>query len=81
MDINTIDYSFGETKEGAWMNDNCAKYGLVIRFPKGKEKESGYKAEPWHIRYVGKELAPKLYNNGDWITIEEYFGLDCEYTN
>ena len=81
MDVNVIDYDFGETKEGAWMNENCAKYGLVIRFPKGKEKESGYKAEPWHIRYVGKDLAPKLYNNGDWLTIEEYFGLDCEYSN
>ena len=36
---------------------------------------------PWHIRYVGKELAKALYNNGDWITMESYFGVTSEYDN
>ena len=40
-----------------------------------------YKYEPWHFRYVGKDLASKLYNNGDWITLETYFGITSEYSN
>lgn len=79
FDLNTIDWSFEYTSEGKWVNDNCHKYGLIIRYPKGKEEITGYMYEPWHLRYVGKELAETLYNNGNWITIEEYFGIDSKY--
>ena len=71
--------SWGETKDGKWLNDNCYKYGFVIRYVKGKEDITGYMYESWHIRYVGKELAEKLYNNGNWITLEEYFGITSKY--
>lgn len=36
---------------------------------------------PWHIRYVGKELAKTLYNNGNWLSLEEYFGIDSKYSD
>lgn len=55
------------------------KFGFILRYPKGKEEITGYMYEPWHLRYVGKELAETLYNNGNWITIEEYFGIDSKY--
>lgn len=81
FDLNSIDDSFAATAEGKWINDNCYKYGFCIRFPKGKDAYTGYKYESWHLRYVGEELATKLYNNGDWISLEEYLGITSEYTD
>lgn len=78
-DINSLNQSFGNTDEGKWLNNNCYKYGFIIRYPYGKDDITGYIYEPWHIRYVGKDLAEKLYNNGNWITLEEYFGIDSKY--
>lgn len=81
VDINYTDESFADTPEGQWVDKNCSKYGYIIRYPAGKMDESMYIYEPWHLRYVGDKLAKKLYNNGDWITIEEYFGIDSKYTD
>ena len=78
-DINSLEQSFINTKEGKWLNENCYKYGFIIRYPKGKEDITGYIYEPWHIRYVGTDIASKLYNNGNWITLEEYLGIDSKY--
>ena len=75
IDLNTVSDSFANTKEGIWINNNAYKYGFILRYPKGKEEETGYKYEPWHLRYVGIELATTLYNDGDWITLESYFGI------
>ena len=77
--FNSVSSSFGYTDEGKWIKDNCYLYGFIIRYPEGKEKITGYMYEPWHLRYVGEELAEKLYNNGDWITMEEYFGITSVY--
>ncbi|MDD2409868.1 MAG: M15 family metallopeptidase [Bacilli bacterium] len=79
FDLNSIDSSFAATDEGKWVNENAYLYGFIIRYPKGKEKITGYKYEPWHLRYVGLSLAEKLYNDGEWITMEEYFGIDSKY--
>ena len=65
--------SFGETEAGKWVAANAHKYGFIMRYPNGKEKITGYMYEPWHFRYVGKELAPKVYEAGT--TLEEYFNL------
>lgn len=81
FDLNSVEDSFQYTSEGKWVNDNCYKYGFCIRFPKGKESYTGYQYEPWHLRYVGVELATKLYNNGDWISLEEYYGITSEYAD
>ena len=81
FDLNTIEDSFQYTNEGEWVNDNCYKYGFCIRFPKGKDSATGYQYESWHLRYVGVDLATKLYNNGDWLSLEEYFGITSEYPN
>lgn len=81
LDINHMEEGFDGEAEGKWLNDHCWEHGFIIRYPRGKEDVTGYQGEPWHIRYVGKELASKLYNNGDWITIEEYFGLPSVYAD
>ncbi|MBP5289555.1 MAG: M15 family metallopeptidase [Clostridia bacterium] len=64
-----------------WLNENAWQYGFILRYPEGKADETGYIFEPWHYRYVGEELAKTLYNNGDWITMEDYFGVDSAYKN
>ncbi len=81
FDLNTIDASFAKTAEGKWVDQNAWKYGYIIRYPKGKTDETGYIYESWHLRYVGSELAEKLYNNGDWLTIEDYFGITSKYSD
>ena len=79
FDLNTINDSFQYTAEAKWLSQNAYKYGFTIRFPKGREEETGYKYESWHFRYVGEDLATKLYNNGDWLSIEGYFGITSTY--
>ncbi len=64
--------SLGDTTEGKWLADNCHKYGFIIRYPKDKTAVTGYAYEPWHIRYVGRELAARLHDAE--ITLEEYYG-------
>ncbi|MCE4957470.1 M15 family metallopeptidase [Macrococcoides caseolyticum] len=64
---------FGQTKEGKWLSEHAHEYGFIIRYPKGKTAITGYQYEPWHIRYVGKIHAARLYQTGK--TLEEYLGL------
>ncbi len=79
FDVNQVDDTFIGTPEANWLSVNCWKYGFILRYPNGKTNETGYKYESWHFRYVGTELASKLYNNGDWITLENYFGITSQY--
>ena len=66
---------FDDVKESdpeiKWMINNSYKYGFILRYPKGKEEITGYFYEPWHYRYVGKELAKILYENNE--TLEEFY--------
>ena len=79
FDLNGTNSNFLETDTGKWVNEHAASYGFILRFPKNKENETGYNYEAWHFRYVGTELANKLYNNGDWISLESYLGVDSKY--
>lgn len=79
MDLNLADSSFAETEEGRWLAEHAWEYGFVLRYPNGKSGLTGYIFEPWHFRYVGRDLAEKLYNGGDWLSLEEYFGLTSQY--
>ena len=62
---------FGKTAEGIWLKDNAHRFGYIIRYLEGRESETGYQYEPWHIRYVGVEAATEIYEN-NWI-LEQYF--------
>lgn len=61
---------FAGTEEAVWLEDHAADYGFIIRYPKGKDEITGYQYEPWHLRYVGKEIAKEIMERG--ITLEEY---------
>ncbi len=69
-----LEICYADTSEGKWIKDNSYKYGFIIRYPSGKESVTGYQYEPWHLRYVGKELAIELQKTGQ--TMEEFFGLN-----
>ena len=77
IDLNTITYSFANTAEGKWVAENCYKYGFILRYPEDKESVTGYRYEPWHIRYVGIALATDIHNSG--LCLEEYFGITSRY--
>ena len=59
-----------------WMLNNSYKYGFIIRYPKGKQFITQYIEEPWHIRYLGVELATKVHDSG--LTYDEYYDLYME---
>lgn len=63
--------SFAESPEGIWLAKHAHLYGYIIRYPKDKAEVTGYAYEPWHIRYVGVDLATYLYNND--LTLDEYY--------
>lgn len=64
---------FGTTPAGAWTAEHAHEYGFIVRYPAGAEGVTGFDYEPWHLRYVGAELASQLAGAG--ITLEEYAGL------
>jgi D-alanyl-D-alanine carboxypeptidase len=64
---------FGDTPAGKWLADHAHEHGFIIRYQKGKENLTGYQYEPWHLRYVGTDLATELKNSGQ--TLEQFFEL------
>lgn len=67
--------TFGDTEEYKWVVKNCAKFGFIIRFEDGTDGITGIAHEPWHLRYVGEDVAKEITKKG-W-TFEEY----CLYNN
>ncbi len=67
------DQTFGTTEASAWVADNAHRFGLIVRYPPDKAEITGYANEPWHLRYVGVDLAGVLHATG--LTMEEHFGL------
>lgn len=67
------EYLDNEDKEYKWLIENSYKYGFILRYPKNKEKITGYTYEPWHFRYLNIEVATELKEKN--ITYEEYIGM------
>lgn len=84
IDVNIIDDSFIGTPEAQWIEAHCNEYGFILRYPQGKQEITGYKYEPWHIRYVGIENARLIREAADaagdpYLTLEEYLKIDSYY--
>lgn len=77
FDLNSLEQDFQYDPAGKWLDKNCYKYGFIIRYPKGKESSTGYIYEPWHVRYIGVDLATKVTQSG--LSLEEYFGITSQY--
>ena len=63
---------FAKTAEGKWVKTHAHEYGFIVRYLKGKENITKYQYEPWHLRYVGKDVAAVIHEKG--ITLEKYLG-------
>lgn len=80
LDIITpgsVGNDFKDTDEYNWLINNAHKYGFILRYPEGKEHITGIAYESWHYRYLGVELATKVYESK--LTYEEYYAYYCEY--
>lgn len=69
-DYQILDDKQAETKEAEWLRAHCWEYGFILRYPSDKTAETGIIFEPWHYRYVGKEAAKEIMEQG--ICLEEY---------
>lgn len=70
-DYQILDDKQANTDEAKWLEENCWKYGFILRYPLDKTEETGIIFEPWHYRYVGIEAAKEIMEQG--ICLEEYF--------
>ena len=61
--------------QGQWIAEHAWEHGWIVRYVEGATPVTGYLAEPWHLRYIGPELA-KAYHDGGWTSLEEFFALD-----
>jgi D-alanyl-D-alanine carboxypeptidase len=69
----TLQICFGDLPEGQWLAANGYKFGFIVRYGKDQQDLTGYQYEPWHIRFVGKDLAAQIHQTGQ--TLEQFFGL------
>jgi D-alanyl-D-alanine carboxypeptidase len=75
VDVNTaVSQAFGATAPGKWIAANSWQYGFIVRYPDGLEPVTGYEYEPWHLRFIGVELATEMHTTGIQ-TLEQFFGL------
>ena len=65
-----LDERFAETDAFAWLSKNAYKYGFILRYPADDVATTGYKYEPWHYRFVGRQAASEIYFSG--MCLEEY---------
>ena len=68
--MSDLDITFANTPAFAWLSNNAYRFGFILRYPEGKENITGYTYEPWHYRFVGREVATDIHFGK--ITLEEY---------
>lgn len=68
-EYEVLDYSKMDSKFFDWLAANCAQFGFIKRYPSNKKSVTGWD-EPWHYRYVGKEVAEFIMKNG--MCLEEF---------
>ena len=74
----SLDICFADTPSGKWLAAHAHEYGFIIRYLEEKTNITGYQHEPWHIRYVGKDLSTELHTKKQ--TMEEFFDLPSAST-
>jgi D-alanyl-D-alanine carboxypeptidase len=69
-----LDRCFGDTDAGRWVAKHAHEFGFVISYPEGARDATGYAYEPWHIRYVGPQVAQDMHDRGIAL-LADYVGL------
>ncbi len=59
-----------QTAEQQWLMDNSWRYGFILRYPNDRSTVTGINYEPWHYRYVGRNVASEMHERG--LCLEEY---------
>jgi len=73
---NRLKQTFGASVAGTWVREHGHEYGFIISYPDGSEAVTGYFYEPWHVRYVGEDVARDMHNAGT-ATLQEFFGVEA----
>lgn len=68
-----LEHDYENFESFEWMYEHCAEFGFILRYPKDKQDITGITYEPWHYRYVGKEAAAYIMENG--LCLEEYLDI------
>lgn len=71
--LSNFKKDFGHSKQGQWLAKHAKQFGFIIRYPKGEEDWTGYEYEPWHLRYVGGNLAHTIHE--EHTSLEQYYNL------
>jgi D-alanyl-D-alanine carboxypeptidase len=66
-----VDFRLPTTAAGVWIAEHAPRFGFALSYPDGKQRVTGYRPEPWHVRFVGLELAKELGAGGS--SLEELF--------
>jgi len=78
MDISTpglggaLSSGFSSIPEGRWVRNNAHRFGFIVRYPQNREPDTGFVYEPWHLRFVGVDVATEIFNRG--LILEEFLG-------
>ncbi len=67
-------HALGDTAQGRWIAENAWRHGFIVRYEAGHTDTTGYSPEPWHLRYIGVDLAA-AYHEGGFHTLEDFWGL------
>ena len=69
-------WPFDKSEEGVWMRDHCHEFGFILRYSKKQSERLGFTYEPWHLRYVGTEVAKRIHDED--ISFDEYYAYYIE---
>jgi len=72
--LGTTSFSFSYTAEGTWVRENAHHFGFIIRYPAGREADTGFVYEPWHLRFIGVDAATQMFGSG--LILEEFLGAN-----
>lgn len=72
-----VDLAFGSGDAEAWIAESASRFGFTMSYPPGREKQTGFRHEPWHFRFVGGSPAARIHD-GEAASLEELFERDPE---
>jgi D-alanyl-D-alanine carboxypeptidase len=70
-----LEICFGDTAQGKWLAENAPNFGFIIRYENNTESITGYQYEPWHLRYVGADVAKAIVASGK--TMDQYYNVEA----
>ena len=73
VDVWSEGYNEIKESDAQWLQDNSYKYGFIIRYTKENMPITGYIEEPWHLRYLGIDIAKDVVDKN--LTYDEYYDL------